>query len=90
MKSIADFKRAMILGTTWEANAQYIGDFPSSPKTLGVRDCGLNNTVGFGFITESGSISHSDWPKKSEFSVQDGVVTIEKEGFVRLTYKKIK
>jgi hypothetical protein len=89
MKSIADFKRAMILGTTWEAKREYLGDTKYS-NTLGVRDCGLNNTTGFGFITESGSISHSDWPKKSEFSVQDGVVTIEKEGFVRLTYKKIK
>lgn len=87
MKTIADFKRAMTIGSTWECIHQYIGNNPSEPKSLGIRKCGLNNSVDFGFITETG-ISHCSWPKKSTFSVtNDGqTVVITQVGFCELRY----
>ena len=54
IKTIADFKRAMIPGTFWECTHKYIGKNPSKPKSLGLRECVLNNSVDFGFKTEKG------------------------------------
>ena len=87
IKTIADFKRAMTPKTIWETTHRYIGDRPSAEKSLGVRECALNNSVGFGFQTENG-ISHADWPKRAEFSTEENgrVVVITKEGFVQLKY----
>jgi hypothetical protein len=88
IKTIADFKRAMTVGTFWEATHRFIGDNPSAPKSLGVRECGLNNTVNFGFKTDRGTISYCDWPKKAEFSTSDNgnTVVITKPGFCELRY----
>jgi hypothetical protein len=87
IKTIADFKRAMIPGTFWEATHQYIGEHPSEPKSLGVRECALNNSVDFGFKTDNG-ISYSPWPKKGEFITEENgtVVVITKPGFCQLRY----
>ena len=69
IKTIADFKRAMIPGTYWEATHQYLEGRPPE-KSLGVRECVLNNSVGFGLRSASGEVSHADWPKRTEFSVE--------------------
>lgn len=90
MKTVADFKRSMTVGTVWKATHAFIGANPSPTKDMGTRECGLANTANFAFKNpESGELSYCDWPKKAEFSYNDGVVTIEKEGFVKLTYEKV-
>jgi len=88
IKTIADFKRAMVPGTCWEAIHRYIGDNPSEPKSLGIRECGLNNTVDFGFKTDRGTISHCQWPTKATFSTSDNgnTVIITQPGFCELRY----
>jgi hypothetical protein len=88
MKTIADFKRAMIVGSMWECTHQYIGNNPSNPKSLGLRECGLNNSVDFGFKTDSG-ISHCAWPKKANFTIDGETVVITQIGFCELRYTQI-
>jgi hypothetical protein len=89
MKTIADFKRSMVVGTKWRAQHRYIGEHPSEISDLGVRECVLNNSVDFGFKTATGNISHSSWPRKGEFLYRDGSVYITKKGFCELIYTKI-
>ena len=86
MKTIADFKRAMIPGTKWHTTHRYINNNPTPPKDMGIRECGLNNSVDFGFINPaSGQISHCSWPKKSEFSVEGNTIVITND-FCELRY----
>jgi hypothetical protein len=90
IKTIADFKRAMLLGTTWEATHEYTGNNPTPPKNLGIREVGLVRTTNFGFKTDRGTISYCDWPKKSEFSTEDnGNVVVITKGFCKLRYRQI-
>ena len=91
IKTIADFKRAMIKGTKWHSIHEFTGDNPKPPVDMGVRECGLNNSVDFGFIIpeKSGRVSHCNWPKKSEFSTDGQTVTID-SGWVVLKYKEVK
>ena len=74
MKSIADFKRAMKLGTVWHT---YHNLYHSD---MGIRECSKINTVGFGFKTvrQDGSIgtSHCEWPTKDLVEFVDGAVLI--------------
>jgi len=88
MKTVADFKRAMLPGTTWQATHMY--NDKGVVTDLGERVCGLNNTVNFGFIIpeKENRISHCDWPKASECTFDGDKVTINK-GWVTLTYEKI-
>ncbi len=85
MVTIADFKRAMVIGSVWECTHRYIGDNPSELKSLGVRECALNNSVDFGFKTDAG-ISHCSWPTKSTFSMDGHTVVITRVGFCELRY----
>ena len=98
IKTIADFKRSMDIGSVWDTKHRYIGNATTDPsgkspyKDMGVRECVLNNSVDFGFKDpKSGNTSHSRWPKKVEFTVTDNghTVIITKENFCELTYTKI-
>lgn len=93
MKTIADFKRKMIVGSIWQVTHEYIGDNPSLPKDLGTRECGHVQSNSFAFKTMRDGkevLSWGDWPKKTEFKpIDDNNAIVEKEGFVRLTYKLI-
>ena len=88
IKTIADFKRAMVPGTKWAATHAYIGKNPTPEKSLGTRECGLNNTVNFAFKTDRGTLSYCSWPKKAEFSTENNgkTIVITQENFCRLTY----
>lgn len=90
IKTIADFKRAMLPGTFWYATHRYTDNNPTPKKYLGLRECGLNNSVDFGFKTgkaPNGSISHCSWPKKSQFStIDNGNTVVIKTSFCELTY----
>ena len=88
IRNIADFKRAMVVGSHWEAYHKYLGEHPTEQKSLGIRTVAVNRSIGFGFNTDRGSISYCDWPKKAEFSTEDdgNVVVITVDGFVQLKY----
>ena len=87
IKSIADFKRAMRIGTRWEALHEYINNNPTPPKNLGIREVGKVQSNSFAFKTESGALSWCDWPKKSEFSTEDnGNTVVITTDFCRLRY----
>ena len=88
IRTITDFKRAMIVGGHWEAYHKYLGECLTEQKSLGIRTVAINRSTGFGFNTDRGSISYCDWPKKSEFSTEDdgNVVVITIAGFVQLKY----
>jgi hypothetical protein len=89
IKTIADFKRAMLLGTTWEATHEYTDNNPTPPKNLGIREVGVVRTTNFGFKTGRNTISYCDWPKKSEFSTEDnGNVVVITTGFCKLRYRQ--
>ena len=90
IKTIADFKRAMLLGTTWEATHEYTNNNPTPPKSLGVREVGLVRATSFGFKTDRGTISYCGWPKKSEFSTEDnGNVAVITTDFCKLRYRQV-
>jgi len=90
IKTIADFRRAMLPGTIWETTHQYIGQRLTEEKSLGTRECALNRSVGFGFKTKMG-VSYCDWPKRAEFSTENNgrTIVITRKGFVRLKYTKV-
>lgn len=90
IKTIADFKRAMVPGTFWEANHRYINNNPTQPKSLGIRECSLNNSVNFGFKTDHNSTSHCSWPKRKEFStLDDGNIVVITTDFCELQYRQV-
>jgi hypothetical protein len=75
MKTVADFKRAMILGSLW--NSIHV---KSGMDTKG-RMCKVTNSVGFALtVPENDKLSHCDWPKASDASFSDdgNTVTISK------------
>ena len=90
IKTIADFKRAMQPGTFWKTTLEYIGKrFTAPTKSLGIRECVLNNSVDFGFKSLKSKVSHSTWPKKSEFSVVDDTIIIRIKDFCELRYTQV-
>ncbi|MFK5949538.1 MAG: hypothetical protein QM500_12300 [Methylococcales bacterium] len=82
IKTLADLKRNLVIGHSWECVHQYVGDHPSEPKSLGVRKIGYKDTVKFGFESARtpGEFSYSNWPKKSELTIVNaGQFIIENE-----------
>ena len=60
MKSVADIKRAMVLGSKWKAFHH-----PFS-KDMGIREIGKVMSNQVAFKTETGSLSYIDFPKKKD------------------------
>ena len=89
IKTIADFKRAMVKGSKWQATHRFSRN-PENVTDLGVRVCGLNNSVDFGFIMpdKENRISHNQWPKKKEFNVSDDNTVTMDSGWIIMTYKQ--
>ena len=87
IQSIADFKRALTVGSRWEATHEYINNNPTPPKNLGVREVGKVQSNSFAFKTEHNSLSWCDWPKKNQFSTEDnGNTVVITTDFCRLRY----
>jgi hypothetical protein len=87
IKSIADFKRAMVVGSVWEALHEYINNNPTPPKNLGIRRVGHVQSNRFAFETVNGELSWCSWPKKSQFSTEDnGNTVVITTDFCRLRY----
>lgn len=88
MKTLADFKRAMSVGTKWEGFNHYYN------SSLGVRECSKSQTDSFAFRTEKGENSWSDYPKAKDIKfLEDGTVEIYKtwhnEYRLMLSYKQV-
>lgn len=62
MKTLADFKRALTLGSKWECTHAQSG-------SLGIREVALVKSNCVGFHTDKGSISYLYFPKSSEFEI---------------------
>lgn len=94
MKTLADFKRAIQIGTKWEGfNHLY-------KRTMGIREVSKVQSTRFAFRTvrETGEEVHSwtDFPKASDLVIrEDGTVDIyfvcsyTKERKPMLSYKKV-
>jgi len=85
VKTIADFKRAMTLGSIWKTTHHFEGGKKSS---LGVHMCISINTVRFCLVkVEDGlPVSYANWPKATQYSFINGVAFIDK-GWVITTYQ---
>ncbi len=88
MKSLADLKRAMQLGTKWDCFHNYYH------KNMGVREISIvqKNGVAFKTTREDGTTCNS-WfyfPKARELEfVGDDKVLIIENGVIFMTYEKI-
>ena len=90
IKTIADFKRAMIVGTRWQASHRYIDGNPTPPKDLGIREVGKVQSNSFAFKTGRDRLSWCNWPKKAEFSTADnGNTVVIRNEFCELRYTKV-
>ena len=93
MKTLADLKRAMIIGSKWEA-VHYNG------FNFGVREIRVVRSKEVGFRTERGNISWVDFPKASDMKIVNGWVEFWQDWYVNcqvgnkrvplIKYKQIK
>lgn len=78
MKTLADFKRAMRIGTKWSAYNHYYN------SDMGIRECSIAQTNRFAFktIKNDGEICNSwcDFPKASDIEFTNDTVVIWGEG----------
>ena len=97
MKTLADFKRALVLGSKWSAYNEQCGE-------LGIREVEKVQKESVAFKNEQGKISWLQFPKASEFGVNsngeaqiywpatytyEGVERVEIPRKLILTYTKI-
>jgi hypothetical protein len=91
MKTLADFKRALVIGSEWEAFNHYY------QSSLGIRAVGKVQSNCFAFITYrngESNLSYCDFPLSKDIKFrEDGTVEIYKEwcdGYrLMMTYKKV-
>lgn len=76
MKTIADFKRTMIVGSQWIFTAHW----HSNPI---IRECKQTDNVGFGLKHPTQEkISYCNWPKKAEVvELGTNYILLRGEGF---------
>jgi len=91
MKTIADFKRAVTVGSKWHTTHNFVTNGINEPiKDMGVREVGKVQSNCFAFRTLSGELSYCDWPTKKEFSVEnDGKTAVLNSGFAILNYTEV-
>lgn len=88
MKTIADFKQAMTVGSKWIFTAHWW------PEPI-ARTCMVSDSVKFGLTSpkDPQKTSYCDWPKKAEvLALTENSITIRGEGFPEyhfLTYTQI-
>lgn len=87
MKTIADIKRKMIVGTKWHA----LWKCRNVENDMGIRLLGKVNTVSFGFNStrHPGEYSWCDWPKKEEVTFLSENSFKIKQGDIELIYTKV-
>lgn len=102
MKSLADFKRALTLGSIWET-VYHLGTFKGNdtqgkaqyePKNIGQRPVSIvkSNSVAFKTTKADGTTYDSwlQWPKASECKFpNENTLEVYEGGTLVLTYKKL-
>ena len=89
MKTVADIKRKMVIGSTWHALWEQIND--GATADMGNRVLAVHQSNSFGFINpKTGNVSWCDWPKKSEVEFLSDTQFRITHFNVRLTYTFIK
>ncbi len=85
MKTLADFKRALTPGSKWETFHVLYN------SSMGVREVATIRSNSVGFRNElTGKISWLDFPKASQFKINNGMAEIYTlEGNLLLTYKAV-
>lgn len=88
MKTLADFKRALKVGTKWEGFNHYY------QSSFGVRELSKVQSNSFAFKTVEGKDSWIDFPKSKDIKFKDdGTVEIYKEwcdGYrLMISYKQV-
>lgn len=85
MKTLADFKRALTIGSKWQAYHVL------NQCDLGVREVVAVNTVGVTFAFGDNNLTYLDFPKSNEIKFVGDEVHIYWLGGANhvLTYKKV-
>lgn len=81
MKTLADVKRKMTLGSKWHSVQLFEGG-----QDLGVREIGKVQTNAVAFLKADGKLSWLWWPKAMDVKVEENSFTILQDGVPTLKY----
>ena len=81
MKTLADVKRKMTLGSKWHCVQLFEGG-----KDLGVREVGTVQTNAVAFLKHDGKLSWLWWPKAKDVQVDKNGFTVFQNGVPTLKY----
>jgi hypothetical protein len=89
VKTIADIKRKMVVGSVWHTLWEACG---CKTSNMGERRCGVVQSNSFGFDSKKnfGEFSWCDWPKKSEVLFLSEKQFQIIQGNIKLTYTFIR
>jgi hypothetical protein len=83
MKTIADIKRKLVVGSKWSC----LWECRNTGKDMGIREVAVVQSNSFGFRNpETGNVSWCDWPKKSEVVFMSEITFRIIHGDIFLTY----
>lgn len=81
MKTLADVKRKMTLGSKWRCVRLFEGG-----KDLGVREVGKVQGNAVAFLKPDGKLSWLWWPKAKDVQVEENAFTVLQNGVPKLKY----
>lgn len=81
MKTFADVKRKMTLGSRWRCIWLF-----NNCEELGVREVGKVQTNAVAFLTPDGQFSWLCWPKAKDVLVENDTFTVLQDGVPKLKY----
>lgn len=81
MKTLADVKRKMTLGSKWHSVQLFEGG-----RDLGVREIGKVQGNAVAFLKHDGKLSWLWWPKAKDVRVEENSFTILQNGMPKLKY----
>mgnify|MGYP007050167286 FL=1 len=81
MRTLADVKRKMTLGSKWRCVQLFKGG-----EDLGVREVGKVQGNAVAFLKADGKLSWLWWPKAKDMRVEGNMFTILQDGVPKLKY----
>lgn len=81
MKTLADVKRKMTLGSKWHCVRVF-----SNNENMGVREIGKVQSNAVAFLKPDGKLSWLWWPKAKDVQVEGDSFTILQNGVPKLKY----
>ena len=81
MKTLADVKRKMTLGSKWHCVRVF-----NNNENIGVREIGKVQTNAVAFLKPDGKLSWLWWPKAKDVQVEGNSFTILQNGVPKLKY----